>query len=215
MVDRVAGLAVDGEGYDAALSGLGDHREVGDHQEGVGALVLIHGLDEVDTFGGDLDRDGLLTPAAFGFDVLTPGSYELLLVQDGQRGELGDIGDGLAIVRMAADAPGADLLPGVFIELIADHEPHLGVPGGFETMELLDESEFAGGARGFAAELVGVGELLEELEGIVDFVDAEIEIGDVNGGDLDLGLCAGGVGLGAGEREEGLLLIGLGRDEEG
>ena len=145
--------------------------------------------------------------------MLAPGCDDLLLIQNGRGGVFRHVG--LAVVGIGVRAPGAHLLPGFGSELIVDEEAHLGMPVGFQSVELFDEGRLPARARGFAAKLMRVRHLAEKLDGIVDLIDAEIEVGYVDGGDLDEGLLAYGIGLGAGQRKVWLLLIGLAGQKNG
>ena len=63
-------------------------------------------------------------------------------------------------------------------------------------MELLDEGDLSGFARGIAlAQTVDIFELLEEQDGVFDAVDAEFERIDILRPHLDGGLVAWAVGL--------------------
>ena len=77
----------------------------------------------------------------------------------------------------------------------------------FPRVEAFDQGLFLRRPRRLPPEHVGVFQILEELEGVVDAIDAEGDVGDVGGGEGDGRLFTGREGLAAVEREVDTLLL--------
>ena len=92
--DGLSGEAVDDVGDDSAGAGSRDKRHLGDHEERVGLVVAVGGLEEVEAGVEPGDGEVVAVGDVGGGDLLAPAGDELGLVEEGNLGELGLADDG-------------------------------------------------------------------------------------------------------------------------
>ena len=174
-IQRVAAEPVRGKDQQLARRRLRDEPDVRHDHDRVGAQGWIHGLDDVDARCLDVQRDASVLGVAHWRQQFTPRGDELRGIQ--QR----DLREAVDVERL----PEHDLLLVVLLvshvsilgaELSSKEPAHLassfGFPRGnpFQPRPLLFDDGF------FAAEFVRIAQLLEEGKGVVDEVDAEVQM---------------------------------------
>ena len=208
-----ARLAIGHVGDEAAGGLFGDHGDVADDDDRIGAQIAIGGFEEEDAFAGIVEGDRFVRPAAALRHVLFPDLDHSLRIEQGQRGEMGDAARGLGFAAAVEEM--ADGVVGLSIQLLAGEGAVLIAPLVFPVVEAFEQGQGLGRLRLTAAELVEVFEIGEEADRVLDAVEAEFERLHAPGTDLHGGFVARGPHAGTGDREEGLLVLLRGERESG
>ena len=189
---RLAGVAVGQEVDDAPVAGLGDHHQVADHQDGVRAQFAAHRFHQVDAAILDADFHILAAPSDCGSSgacwkvstsccALSTGASAYCvppLLGPARR------------LRAARRRRCSEVRARRFGELAAQPAADAGPQAALPAVYALQQGALARRTRRTPAELVRVLQLLEELHGIVDAVDAELQRRHVPGAQRHRGFAA-------------------------
>ena len=203
-LERLAAGPVEQQIHDPPVVVFGDHYHVGNDQEGVGAQLSVYGFHQVHAFVGDADGDGFFVPAGMALYRLVEREHHLLRVEQrglGKMRALGAIGGRRSAAREGAFKMGA----GRFGELGAQRTAYAGTQGPLPGMNSLEPGKAARRRRRLLAEAVRVLDLLEELDGVVNPVDAKLDRVHVPGADRDRRLAMGRKRATGRKREVGLV----------
>ncbi len=175
---RSSALPIDHIGQHASAAGAGDQHYPADHQQGVGLVMTVGGLDQVKTGGQRVDGQLLRIGDVGGRHCLPPPCYQLFIVEQRNLGKLGDPDDAAAAGQRRL--PGAQVVAGLNRKLAAEETANqvpkmvLPIVKSLQPCPLVN-SFFRSPGRS-VGEAVQIAQIAKKLFRIVNAVDTELQL---------------------------------------